>query len=199
MIVSGQQRRDSAMYIHVSILLTTALPSRLPYNIEQSSSCYTVVLVGYPGLQLFQKYLLDAIVQSVYWVLLIIPYFNTHYQVNIIILILEMRKLKPGRPGIAISPKVSQLIRAKNQLLRSQNHCALKLIPLKYILNLTSIGHIQFIFLPGSIVIFLFLKKILLFLKKINLFTLGHAMGHVDLVSQSRIQLAPPLHWKSES
>ena len=37
-----------------------------------------------------------------------------------------------------------------------------------------------------------FFKKILFFLKKINLFTLGHAMGHVDLVPQSRSQLAPP-------
>ena len=41
-IVSGEQRRDSAMHIRVSILPQTSLPSRLPYNIEQSSLCYTV-------------------------------------------------------------------------------------------------------------------------------------------------------------
>jgi len=41
-IVSGGQQRDSAIHIHVSILPQTPLPSRLPYNIEQSSMCYTV-------------------------------------------------------------------------------------------------------------------------------------------------------------
>ena len=41
-IVSGGQQRDSAIYIHVTILLQAPLPSRLPHNIEQSSLCYTV-------------------------------------------------------------------------------------------------------------------------------------------------------------
>ena len=41
-IVSGQQCRDSAIHIHVSILPQTPLQSRLPHNIEQSSMCYTV-------------------------------------------------------------------------------------------------------------------------------------------------------------
>ena len=33
---------DSAIHIHVSILLQTFLPSRLPHNIKQSYLCYTV-------------------------------------------------------------------------------------------------------------------------------------------------------------
>ena len=37
-IVSGEQRRDSVIYIHVSILPQTPFPSRSPHNIE----CYTV-------------------------------------------------------------------------------------------------------------------------------------------------------------
>ena len=41
-IVSGEQRRDSAIHIHVSIPHQTPLPSRVPHNIEQSSLCYTV-------------------------------------------------------------------------------------------------------------------------------------------------------------
>ena len=42
-IVSGEQWRDSAIHIHVSILPQTPLPSRLPHNVvEQSSMCYTV-------------------------------------------------------------------------------------------------------------------------------------------------------------
>ena len=41
-IVSGEQRRDSAIHIHVSILSSTPLPSRLPHNTEQSSLSYTV-------------------------------------------------------------------------------------------------------------------------------------------------------------
>ena len=46
-IGSGGQGRDSAMniLIHVSVSLQTPLPSSLPHNIEQSSLCYTVVLV----------------------------------------------------------------------------------------------------------------------------------------------------------
>ena len=36
MIVSGGQQRDSAMRVHVSILLQIPLPPRLPYDIEQS-------------------------------------------------------------------------------------------------------------------------------------------------------------------
>ena len=41
-LVSGEQQRDSAIHTHVSILLQTPLPSRLPQNSEQSSMCYTV-------------------------------------------------------------------------------------------------------------------------------------------------------------
>ena len=41
-IISDEQRRDSAIYIHVSILLQTPLPSSLPQNIEKSPMCYTV-------------------------------------------------------------------------------------------------------------------------------------------------------------
>ena len=41
-IVSGGQQRNSAIHIRVSILPQAPLPSRLPYNIEQSSMCYTV-------------------------------------------------------------------------------------------------------------------------------------------------------------
>ena len=40
-IVSGGQQRDSAIHIYGSILPQTPLPSRLPYNTEQSS-------LGYP-------------------------------------------------------------------------------------------------------------------------------------------------------
>ena len=42
LIVSGEQLRDSAIPIHVSILPQTPLPFRLPHNIEQSSLCYAV-------------------------------------------------------------------------------------------------------------------------------------------------------------
>ena len=35
--VSGEQQRDSATHIHVSILPQTPLPSRMPHNTEQSS------------------------------------------------------------------------------------------------------------------------------------------------------------------
>ena len=42
MIVSGAQQSDSAVHKHVSRLPHTALPSRLPRNIEQSSLCCTV-------------------------------------------------------------------------------------------------------------------------------------------------------------
>ena len=41
-IVSGEQRRDSAVHVHVFILPQTPLPSRLPHNIEQSSLRCTV-------------------------------------------------------------------------------------------------------------------------------------------------------------
>ena len=34
MIVSGRQQRDSALYIQISILPQTPLPSRLPYGAE---------------------------------------------------------------------------------------------------------------------------------------------------------------------
>ena len=42
--VSGEQWRDSAIHMHVSILPQTVLPSRLPHNIEQSSLGYSVGL-----------------------------------------------------------------------------------------------------------------------------------------------------------
>ena len=42
MIVSDAQQSDSAIQVHVSILPQTPLPSKLPYNIEQSTLCYTV-------------------------------------------------------------------------------------------------------------------------------------------------------------
>ena len=42
MILLGDQRRDSAIHTHVSILPQAPLPSGLPHNIEQSSVCYTV-------------------------------------------------------------------------------------------------------------------------------------------------------------
>ena len=38
-IISGEQWRDSARHTHVSMLLQTRLPSRLPHNTEQSSLC----------------------------------------------------------------------------------------------------------------------------------------------------------------
>ena len=41
-IVSSEQRRDSAIDIHISILAQTPLPSRLPHNIVQSSMYYTL-------------------------------------------------------------------------------------------------------------------------------------------------------------
>ena len=37
-VVSGEQQRDSAIHIHVSVLPQTPLPSRLLHNTEQSSS-----------------------------------------------------------------------------------------------------------------------------------------------------------------
>ena len=40
-IVSGGQRRESAIHTHVSILPRAPLPSRLPHSIEQSSLCST--------------------------------------------------------------------------------------------------------------------------------------------------------------
>ena len=42
--VSGEQQRDSATHIHVSILPQTPLPYRLPHNIKQSFICYIVGL-----------------------------------------------------------------------------------------------------------------------------------------------------------
>ena len=41
-IVLDEQQRDSIIHMHVSVLPQTPLPSRLAYNIEQSSMCYTV-------------------------------------------------------------------------------------------------------------------------------------------------------------
>ena len=38
----GEQRRDSAIHIHVSVLPQNPLPPRLLHNAEQRSMCYTV-------------------------------------------------------------------------------------------------------------------------------------------------------------
>ena len=40
--VPGEQRKDSVIHMHVSILPQTLGPSRLPHNNEPSSMCYTV-------------------------------------------------------------------------------------------------------------------------------------------------------------
>ena len=42
MTISGQQRQDTAIYTHVSILPQTPLPSRPPHNTEQSSMYRTL-------------------------------------------------------------------------------------------------------------------------------------------------------------
>ena len=42
LIVLREQRRESAIHIHMSILPQSPLPSRLPHTIEQSSLCSTV-------------------------------------------------------------------------------------------------------------------------------------------------------------
>ena len=38
-VVSGEQRRDSAIHIYTPVLPQTALPSSLPHDTEQSSLC----------------------------------------------------------------------------------------------------------------------------------------------------------------
>ena len=40
MIFSGEQRWDSGIHVHGSILPQTPIPSSLPHNTEQSSMCY---------------------------------------------------------------------------------------------------------------------------------------------------------------
>ena len=45
-IVSSEQWRDSAIHIYVSILLQTP-PSSRPHNIEQSSMCYTLLVIHF--------------------------------------------------------------------------------------------------------------------------------------------------------
>ena len=47
-LLSGVQRNDSVVHIHLSILFKILFPFRLLCNIEQSSLCYTAGLVGYP-------------------------------------------------------------------------------------------------------------------------------------------------------
>ena len=42
-IASVGQRRDSAIHIHVSFIPQAPLPSRQPYNIEQSTMCCIIV------------------------------------------------------------------------------------------------------------------------------------------------------------
>ena len=44
MIVADEHGRDSAIRVYVFILPQTPLPSRLPFNIAQSSIWYTVLL-----------------------------------------------------------------------------------------------------------------------------------------------------------
>ena len=44
-IVSGEQKRDSAIHVHVAFLPKTPLPSRLPHKIEQSSMLYSSPLL----------------------------------------------------------------------------------------------------------------------------------------------------------
>ena len=63
-IVSGEQRRDSAANVHVSFLPQTPLPCRLPYNIEQSSMCYTV---GPGWLSILNMLLLPRRVSCAWW------------------------------------------------------------------------------------------------------------------------------------
>ena len=41
-IDSGEQRRDLAIRMYLSILSQIPFPFRLPHNIEQSSMCYTI-------------------------------------------------------------------------------------------------------------------------------------------------------------
>ena len=47
-LLLGVQRNDSVVRIQASILLKILSPFRLLCNIERSSLCYTVGLVGYP-------------------------------------------------------------------------------------------------------------------------------------------------------
>ena len=66
-IVWGEQRRDSAIHTHVSILPSAPFPSRLPHNTEQSSLCYT----GGPcwGTAFLNTlYLYQFFIMSMYWV-----------------------------------------------------------------------------------------------------------------------------------
>ena len=47
-IISGAQQSDSALHIHVSILLQIPLSSRLPYYIGRVPCAIQYVFVGYP-------------------------------------------------------------------------------------------------------------------------------------------------------
>ena len=51
MIFSGEQRWDSGIHIHGSILPQTPIPSSLPHNPEQSSMCYTYMCYTFHVLQ----------------------------------------------------------------------------------------------------------------------------------------------------
>lgn len=53
MTVSGEQQRDSAVRIPVSILPSIPLPSRQPHGVEQISLCYTVGQVQFISLIFF--------------------------------------------------------------------------------------------------------------------------------------------------
>ena len=48
MLVSGVQQSESVVHIHVTIRFQILSPVSLLQNMEQSSLCYTVVLVAYP-------------------------------------------------------------------------------------------------------------------------------------------------------
>ena len=52
MIVVDEHGRDSAIRVHVFILPQTPLPSRLPFNIAQSSIWYTVLLSHFSRVRL---------------------------------------------------------------------------------------------------------------------------------------------------
>lgn len=47
LIVSDRQQKDSALYMHISILPQIPLKSKVPHNIEQVPSAMQV-LMGYP-------------------------------------------------------------------------------------------------------------------------------------------------------
>ena len=63
-IVSGEQRRGSAIHIHVSILPQGPLPSRLPHDIEQSFMCYSAGPCCLPILNIAESYIISELIFS---------------------------------------------------------------------------------------------------------------------------------------